>query len=68
MILTSLTVEVGDIVIESEVKDKQEAREEYEDAVARGDTATMVGKREYLIVKIGQLLPNQQAILRLKII
>ena len=68
LILTSLSVEIDDIIMDSEVKDSQEIRDEYEENKARGDMAIKSEKKEYLVAKIGQILPKQQAILRLKII
>ena len=57
----------------TKIKDKERAREEYDDAVASGNTAVMAErskkkKEETLTLKLGSLPPGQEATLRIQIV
>lgn len=66
----SLQVQVGDKIIEAKIEKKEEAKEKYDDAMAAGKLAVMAEKAEdipdMLKFNVGNLLPDQSAIITLK--
>ena len=72
-LLSKFEAEIDGKRIQTQIKEKNRAREEYEDAVAGGNTAVMAErskkkKEETLTLKLGNLLPGQEATLRLQIV
>lgn len=63
---------VGDKLIEASIREKEEAKEKYDDAIAGGHTAFIAEKSEKkqdsMTLKLGNLLPGQEAILNLTIV
>ena len=65
--LASLEVTIDDRIIKTKVQDKQEAKEKYEDGIAAGNAAVVAERKkkdEIMTVKLGNLLPGQQAKLK----
>ena len=64
-IMTSLTATIGDKVIQSKIQEKEEAKEEYDDAIAGGHAAIIAEKSEKrkdaISLKLGNLLPENEA-------
>jgi hypothetical protein len=61
-IITKLLVQIDDRIVEAKIKAKEEAKEQYEDAIAAGNTvvyAERSGKhQEKITLKLGNLQPN----------
>lgn len=68
--VTSLTVTIGDQVIEGKITEKEKAEEKYSDAIARGRTAIKMDQDEnqpdIIKILVGNLLPQQEAIIVVK--
>ena len=60
--LTRLCAQIGDKLIEANIREKEEAKEKYDDAIASGHTAFMAEKSEKkkdsMTLKLGNLLPG----------
>ena len=58
-------------MIEAAIKEKEEAKEKYDDAIAAGNTAILAQKSEKkqnsITLMLGNLMPGQEAILNLSI-
>ena len=71
-LLAELRAELNGKIVEAQVREKEKARERYEDAVAAGDTAVLAerdeDKQEVMNIKLGNLLPEQTLRLKIKII
>lgn len=71
-ILSSLVAKIGDREVVAKVKAKEEAKENYEDAMAGGHAAVYAERknkeRELIKVKVGNLLPLQTAKISLQLI
>ena len=71
-VLADFDAKIDDRVIQTKVKDKEEAKEDYEDAVAGGNAAVIAErskkKEEVMTIKLGNLLPGQTASLKSTII
>ena len=62
---------IDDRVIETKVMKKEKAQERYEDAIASGNAAVLAErtkKQETMTIKLGNLLPGQEATLKLHIV
>lgn len=58
---------IDDSVIVTKVQTKEQAKERYDDAIARGNAAVIAEskkKDEVMTVKLGNLQPGQQAVLK----
>lgn len=70
--VTKLVVQIDDRIVEAKIKAKEEAKEQYGDAIAAGNTAVFAersGKdNDIVTLKIGNLLPQQTAVLDLQFI
>lgn len=70
-ILAKFEAIIDDKVIETKVIRKEKAQEKYEDAVASGNAAVLAERKknqETMTVKLGNLLPGQEATLKLHIV
>ena len=70
-VLSEFTATFDDKVIKTKVKDKEQAQEIYDDAMAGGHGAVIAERKkkdEVLTVKLGNLLPGQTAVLKSTII
>ena len=71
-ILGSLVAQIDDKEIVAKVKGKEQAQANYEDAIASGNTAVYAEQRteeqEIIKIKLGNLLPLQEAKLSLQLI
>jgi len=60
--VTKLCAQIGDKLIEANIKEKEEAKEKFDDAIAAGHTAVMAEKSEKkkdsMTLKLGNLLPG----------
>lgn len=57
-----MVIEIGDKVIEGKIMEKQKAQEKYDDAIASGNTATLLNEseeKESLTLSMGNILPGQ---------
>ena len=69
IVCTRMQVSIDVKIIEVKVKEKEEAYEAYEDALAKGNSAVMAKeKNRYLSIKIGNLIPKQRAMVRLELV
>ena len=63
---------IDDKIVETKVIEKEKAKERYEDAIASGNAAVMAErskkKDETMTVKLGNLLPNSIATLKIQIV
>ena len=71
LIINSFNCILGAKVLESQVLERKEAEEKYQEAVSKGNTAvvssqTKVGKNYTLITKLGYLEPNDTAMIEYK--
>jgi|LauGreDrversion4_2_1035121.scaffolds.fasta_scaffold452798_1 Vault protein inter-alpha-trypsin domain len=61
-VITKVLVQIDDRIVEAKIKAKEEAKEQYDDAMAAGNTAVYAersGKhQEKITLKLGNLLPN----------
>ena len=65
-LVSRLVAQIDDRVIEAKVKEKEEAKQQYSDAVASGNTAvyaerSKVKSEEAITLLLGNLLPHQTA-------
>ena len=71
-IFAKLVCQIGDRQVEAEVKPKEVARKEYDQALARGEAAVLAErdteKNESMTIKLGNLRPRQEAKLSLQLI
>jgi Ca-activated chloride channel family protein len=70
-ILAKFEAIIDDRVVQTKVVTKEVAQERYEDAVASGNTAVLAQRKkkdEIMTVKLGNLLPGQNATLKSQII
>ena len=71
-ILANLVAKIGDKEIEAKVKGKEKSKENYEDAIASGNAAVYaerkVDKKETVKIKLGNLLPLEEAKLTMQLI
>ena len=66
-VLAKLEVTIDDSVIVTKVQTKEQAKERYDDAIAMGNAAVIAEskkKDEVMTVKLGNLQPGQQAVLK----
>ncbi|CDW74866.1 UNKNOWN [Stylonychia lemnae] len=67
----SLTVQIGDKIIEGKIFEKQQARQKYEDAITQGKTAILAEenemKQDQIKLLVGNLLPKQNATLNFQL-
>jgi len=65
-IVSKLVACIGDRMVECNIRDKEEAKQIYEDSIAAGKAA-VVGekKKDAVSIKIGNLLPGETAIINL---
>lgn len=65
--VTKLSAQIGDKLIEAQIKEKEEAKEKYDDAMAAGNTAILgtqdEKKKDSMTLRLGNLLPGQTAVL-----
>ena len=70
--VTGVSVKIGDKTIETQIMEKKEAEEKYDDAIASGHTAVKVNFDEKLPeiieLNIGQLQPKETAEITVRII
>ena len=58
-IVSKLVACIGDRVVECSIRDKEEAKQRYEDAIAGGHAAVLGDKKKDAVsIKIGNLLPG----------
>ena len=70
-LLAKFEAVIDDRVIETKVMKKEKAQERYEDAIASGNAAVLAErtkKQETMTIKLGNLLPGQEATLKLHIV
>lgn len=71
-IVTKLAALIGDRLVEASIREKEEGKERYDDAVAGGHTAFFAEnsekKQTSMTLKLGNLLPKQQAVINISII
>lgn len=61
-IVERLVAVIGDKVVEASIREKEEAKEKYDDAIAGGHAAVIAEKKKDAIaIKIGNLLPGETA-------
>lgn len=69
--MTRLRALIGDKIVEAAIKEKEEAKEKYDDAIAAGNTAILAEESEKkhnaITLKLGNLLPGQTAVLTLSL-
>ena len=72
IVLSKFEAIIDDRVVKTIVKDKEQAQEEYDDAVAQGHSTVLAQRstkrEEILTVKLGNLLPNQTATIKQTIV
>ena len=70
--LGKLTIQIGDTIIEGKIMSKDKAEEKYENAMSGGHTAVMVQESEehpeLVRIKVGNLLPLQEAIVHFQLL
>jgi hypothetical protein len=62
--VSKIIAQIDDRVIEAIVKEKESAKEQYDDAIASGNTAVYAqrdSKDQYITLTLGNLLPGQTA-------
>ena len=67
-VLAKFEAIIDDREVQTKIEEKERAYERYSDAVAGGNTAVLTErqkKEDVLAIKLGNLLPNQVAILKL---
>ena len=71
-LLAKLTAEIDGKTIEAEVRDKEKAKEKYDDAMASGKAAVLAEreseKKESMTIRLGNILPDQTARLRITLL
>jgi len=72
-VVSKLICTIDDKVIEAKVKEKEEAKENYNDAIAAGNSAVFAERKdtkneEIVSLMIGNLLPGQTAVIDLQMI
>ena len=62
-VLSKLVAKLGDKEVETKIKEKEKAKEMYEDAIAGGKMAVMAQNetQEKLMIKLGNLSPLMEA-------
>ena len=67
--MSKLCARIGDKIIEANISEKDEAKHRYDDAIASGHSAVLADKSEQkknaISLKLGNLLPGQDATLNL---
>jgi len=55
-----MTITVGDKTIEGKIMEKEKAQNKYDDALAAGNTASLMkeSKNEFMELNIGNILPG----------
>ena len=70
--VVGMTAEIGEKVVQTEVMEKKEAREKYDDALAAGNTAVKMEENEdspdILTLNIGMLLAGQEAKMTIRMV
>lgn len=69
--ITKLTAMIGDKMVEAKIREKEEAKVKYDDAIAAGNTAVFAEqtkKNDAVALLIGNLLPGQEAVLNVTIV
>ena len=67
-ILSKFEARIGDKVVHTKVTDKEKAKEVYDDAIAGGHAAVHAErekKEETMTIKLGNLNPGKEAVLKL---
>jgi Ca-activated chloride channel family protein len=71
-IVSSLSARIGDKLIEASIREKEEAKEKYDDAIAAGNAAILGEqsdkKKNCISLKLGNLLPYQEATINMVLI
>jgi hypothetical protein len=68
-IVHKLVAVIGDKVVEATIREKEEAKQRYEDAIAGGHAAVLAEKKKDAIsLKIGNLLPGESATINFSMI
>ena len=71
-LVSKLMATIGGKTIEAKVREKEEAKERYDDAIAAGNAAVLAerqsDKKESMTIKLGNLQPQQDAIINLQVI
>ena len=66
-VLAKFEASIDNRIIVTKIKDKESAKEQYDDAVASGNTAVIAERKkkdEVMTVKLGNLMPGQSATLK----
>jgi Ca-activated chloride channel family protein len=68
VVVSRLVVRIGDKTVEAQVKELEEAKEKYDDAIAGGNAAVFAKKEkkneeEAITLMLGNLLPGQTAVI-----
>lgn len=68
--VSKMIVTIADKTIEAKILEKEKAKEKYDDAIAAGNSATLMNEtsQEMLTLQIGNLLPGQEAKVEIEII
>lgn len=71
--MSKLVAQIDDKIIEAKIKAKEEAKEQYDDAIAAGNTAVFAErdtkkKDETITLVLGNLLPGQTARIDIQLI
>jgi len=64
LVVSALRIRVGERVVEGKIHPKEEAKEKYEDAIARGDAASLASydvSGVTLEVTVGNIMPGETA-------
>jgi len=68
-IVRKLVACIGDRVVECSIRDKEEAKEKYDDAIAGGHAAVLGEKKKDAVsIKIGNLLPGETATINISLL
>ena len=63
-IVSKLVACIGDRVVECNIRDRDKAKQKYDDAIAAGNAAVLGDKKKNAVsIKIGNLLPGETAII-----
>ena len=73
IVVSRLVAHIDDKTIEAKIKEKEEAKQQYSDAVASGNTAvyaerSKVKAEEAITLVLGNLLPHQVARIEIKMV
>lgn len=68
--MTGLLAKIGERSVKCQIREKEEAKEKYENALASGNHAVMATKSEdkSLQVLVGNLMPSQEAQIELELV